>query len=98
MSFFGNSSGKKNKDKYKQLTLAIRQTVLERSKYRCQECSVKLSGTKEPHFIHINGSKKDNRPENLKPICPDCFGGKTPKENSNPNTMLSSLKKIFSKS
>ena len=48
----------RKKTSYKELTLAIKQIVLERSKYRCQECSKKLSGSNQPHFIYINGSKK----------------------------------------
>jgi 5-methylcytosine-specific restriction endonuclease McrA len=98
LSFFGNAAGNKGKkrDKYKELTLAIKQIVLERAKHRCQECSKKLSGTNSPHFIHINGSKKDNRPENLRAVCPECNEGKSPASDS--GTMFSSFKKIFSKS
>jgi len=97
LSFFGNASGSnsKKKDKYKELTLAIKQIVLERSKNRCQECSRKLSGTNQPHFIYINGSKKDNRPENLRAVCPECYEGNGP---NNTGNMFSSIKKIFSKS
>ncbi|WP_172602050.1 HNH endonuclease [Candidatus Nitrosocosmicus franklandus] len=97
MSFFGNAAGSnsRKKDKYKELTLAIKQIVLERAKHRCQICSKKLSGTNSPHFIHISGSKKDNRPENLRAICPACYEEKSPKDSGN---MFSSFKKIFSKS
>ena len=96
MSFFGNASGNnsKKRNKYKELTLAIKQIVLERSKHRCQECSKKLSGTNQPHFLYINGSKKDNRPENLRALCPECYEGKSPSDSGN---MFSSFKKIFSK-
>ncbi len=98
MSFFGNAAGNnsKKRDKYKELTLAIKQIVLERAKHRCQECSRKLSGTNSPNFVHINGSKKDNRPENLRAICRECYEGKTPASDS--GNMFSSFKKIFSKS
>lgn len=98
LSFFGNASGNnsksKNREKYKELTLGIKQTVLERSKNRCQSCSKKLSGSNQPQFQHINGSKKDNRPENLRALCSECFGDNAPKEN---NFVLSSIKNIFSK-
>ena len=98
MSFFGNASGNnsksKNREKYKELTLGIKQTVLERSKNRCQSCSKKLSGSNQPQFQYINGSKKDNRPENLRVLCSECFGDHVPKDN---NFMLSSIKNIFSK-
>ena len=98
MSFFGNAAGNnsKKRDKYKELTLSIKQIVLERAKHRCQECSKKLSGTNSPHFIHISGSKKDNRPENLRAVCPACYEGNAPTESG--GTMFSSFKKIFSKS
>jgi 5-methylcytosine-specific restriction protein A len=94
LSFFGNAAGNnsKKRDKYKELTLAIKQIVLERAKHRCQECSKKLSGTNSPHFIHISGSKKDNRPENLRAVCPACYEGNAPSETG---TMFSSFKKIF---
>ncbi|MBA3749679.1 MAG: hypothetical protein H0X03_02050 [Nitrosopumilus sp.] len=99
MSFFGNASGNnnksKNREKYKELTLAIKQIVLERSKNRCQSCSKKLSGSTQPQFYHINGSKKDNRPENLRVLCLECYEDKAPKANN--NMMISSLKNIFSK-
>jgi len=99
LSFFGNASGNnsksKNREKYKELTLAIKQIVLERSKNRCQNCSKKLSGSTQPQFYHINGSKKDNRPENLRVLCLECYEDKTPKANN--NMMISSLKNIFSK-
>jgi 5-methylcytosine-specific restriction protein A len=93
LSFFGNAAGNnsKKRDKYKELTLAIK---LERAKYRCQNCSKKLSGTNSPNFIHL-GSKKDNRPESLRVVCPQCFEENAPSEKG---PMFSSLKKIFSKS
>ncbi len=95
MSLFGSPSGNssKNRNKYKELTLGIKQIVLERAKYRCQECSKKLTGSSQPQFLYINGSKKDNRPENLRALCSECYEDK-PHGN---NTMFSSIKKIFSK-
>jgi 5-methylcytosine-specific restriction protein A len=98
LSFFGNASGNnnksKNRNKYKELTLAIKQIVLERSKSRCQNCSKKLSGSIQPQFYYVNGSKKDNRPENIRALCSECYEEKSPKNN---NGMVSSFKKIFSK-
>ena len=98
MSFFGNASGNSNKTnnrlKYKELTLAIKQTVLERAKNRCQNCSKKLSGSNQPYFHHINGSTKDNRPENIRVLCKECYTDQTPKEKG---FSLSSMKTIFSK-
>jgi hypothetical protein len=99
LSFFGNASGNnsksKNREKYKELTLGIKQTVLERSKNRCQSCSKKLSGSNQPQFQYVNGSKKDNRPENLRALCIECYEEtQSPKGN---NFMLSSIKNIFSK-
>jgi hypothetical protein len=74
MSFFGPpSSPSYDKKKYEHLTLAIRQTVLERAHNRCQKCSVKFSPRRPPQFEHINGSLKDNRPVNLRALCSECF-------------------------
>jgi 5-methylcytosine-specific restriction endonuclease McrA len=82
MSFFGPPPGGANFDpkKYANLTMAIRQTVLERAKNRCQKCSVKFSPSVEPHFEHINGSKKDNRPVNLRALCANCYKAVEEKE------------------
>jgi hypothetical protein len=74
VSFFGDSSGSsQDKKKYEHLTLAIRQTVLERAHNRCQKCSVKFTPSVRPQFEHINSSLKDNRPVNLRALCPECF-------------------------
>ena len=74
MSFFGPpSSPSYDKKKYEHLTLAIRQTVLERAHNRCQKCSVKFKPSTPPQFQHINGSLKDNRPANLRALCSECF-------------------------
>lgn len=74
MSFFGPpSSPSYDKKKYEHLTLAIRQTVLERAHNRCQKCRVKFSPRTPPQFEHINGSLKDNRPVNLHALCSECF-------------------------
>jgi 5-methylcytosine-specific restriction protein A len=74
MSFFDSASSPSyDKKKYEHLTLAIRQTVLERAHNRCQKCSVKFSPRIPPQFEHINGSLKDNRPINLRALCPECF-------------------------
>jgi 5-methylcytosine-specific restriction endonuclease McrA len=81
LSFFGgDQSGKFDKSKYEHMTLSIKQTVLERAHSRCQKCSIKLRGTVAPHFEHINGSLKDNRPNNLRALCPNCFKSVEKKE------------------
>jgi 5-methylcytosine-specific restriction endonuclease McrA len=98
LSFFGNASGNSNKAsnrlKYKELTLGIKQTVLERAKNRCQSCSKKLSGSNQPYFHHINGSTKDNKPENIRALCKECYTDQAPKDKG---FNLSSMKNIFSK-
>ena len=74
VSFFDPpSSPSYDKKKYEHLTLAIRQTVLERAHNRCQKCSVKFNPRMPPQFEHINGSLKDNRPVNLHALCSECF-------------------------
>ncbi|AFU59370.1 hypothetical protein Ngar_c24460 [Candidatus Nitrososphaera gargensis Ga9.2] len=85
MSFFGSSSGGPSfdKKKYEHLTLAIKQTVLERARNRCQKCGVKFTPSVQPQFEHINGSKKDNRPINLRALCPECFKEVEEKERKN---------------
>lgn len=82
VSFFGPPSEGPSFDrkKYEHLTLAIRQTVLERAHSRCQKCSVKFSPSVQPHFEHINGSLKDNRPVNLRALCSECFKAVEEKE------------------
>jgi 5-methylcytosine-specific restriction protein A len=99
VSFFGPPSGgpSYDKKKYEHLTLAIRQTVLERARSRCQKCSVKFSPSVQPHFEHINGSLKDNRPINLRALCPECFKAVEKKEKSKKgmfDNMRSVLRKI----
>jgi hypothetical protein len=82
LSFFGGSpSGNVDKSKYEHLTMSIRQTVLERARRRCQQCSIKFSPSVHPDFEHINGSLKDNRPNNLRALCPECFKLVAKKEN-----------------
>jgi 5-methylcytosine-specific restriction endonuclease McrA len=82
LSFFGgNSNQNVDKSKYEHLTMSIKQTVLERAHRRCQKCSVKFSGSIHPKFEHINGSPKDNRPVNLRALCPECFSPIAKKEN-----------------
>lgn len=84
VSFFGPPSGGPtyDKKKYEHLTLAIRQTVLERARNRCQKCSVKFSPSIQPQFEHINGSLKDNRPVNLRALCSECYKSVEEKEKS----------------
>ena len=83
---FNSDSGKNshNKKKFQKINLGIRQTVLERARYRCQGCSIKFNTQDTPFFSHINGSLKDNRPANLKALCKECYtktGGHKIKDN-----------------
>src|SRR5947209_2282375 len=96
MSFFGGGSDAPtyDKKKYEHLTLSLRQTVLERAHNRCQKCSVKFSPSVEPHFEHINGTRKDNRPINLRALCPQCFKSVEKKEKSS-GGLLSGIKNKF---
>ncbi|HET9807383.1 MAG TPA: hypothetical protein VFP49_10770 [Nitrososphaeraceae archaeon] len=72
---FNSDSGKNsnNKKRFQKINLGIRQTVLERARYRCQGCSIKFNTQDIPFFSHINGSLKDNSPANLKALCKDCY-------------------------
>ena len=72
---FNAESGKSsnNKKKFHKINLGIRQTVLERARYRCQSCSIKFNTHEAPFFAHINGSLKDNSPANLKALCNACY-------------------------
>jgi len=84
VSFFGAPTGgpSYDKKKYEHLTLAIRQTVLERARGRCHKCGVKFSPGVQPQFERINGSLKDNRPINLRALCPECYRPIEEKEKS----------------
>ena len=75
MSFFGAPSGGPSFDrkKYEHLTLSIRQTVLEKARNRCQKCGTKFTPSVQPQFEHINHALKDNRPANLRALCPECY-------------------------
>lgn len=98
MSFFGPPGGGPTFDrkKYEHLTMAIRQTVLERAHNRCQKCSVKFSPSVQASFEHINGSKKDNRPQNLRALCPNCYKEIEEKE-SKKKGLMGGLRKVFDK-
>jgi hypothetical protein len=94
VSFFGPTGGpSQDKKKYEHLTLAIRQTVLERARNRCQKCRVKFTPSVPPRFEHINGSLKDNRPVNLRALCPECFKSVEKKEKSR-NGIFSKIRNI----
>jgi 5-methylcytosine-specific restriction protein A len=93
MSFFGPGENY-DKKKYEHLTLSIRQTVLERARNRCQKCGTKFSPAVQPHFEHISGSLKDNRPKNLRALCPQCFKLVEKKEQSRKG-VLGGIRNIF---
>lgn len=93
MSFF-EPGANFDKKKYAHLTLSIRQTVLERAHNRCQKCQIKFSPAVQPHFEHINGSLKDNRPRNLRALCPECFKLVEKKEQSRKG-MFGSIRNMF---
>jgi 5-methylcytosine-specific restriction protein A len=99
VSFFGPPGGAGpsfDAKKYGVLTMSIRQTVLERAGKRCQKCSTKFGPAVEPHFEHINGSKKDNRPQNLRALCANCYKAVEEKENKKKG-MLGGLRKVLDK-
>jgi 5-methylcytosine-specific restriction endonuclease McrA len=95
VSFFGPPSDGPtyDKKKYEHLTLAIRQTVLERARNRCQKCGVKFTASVQPQFEHINSSQKDNRPINLRALCPQCY--KSVEEKENRKGIFSSIRSRF---
>jgi 5-methylcytosine-specific restriction endonuclease McrA len=94
LSFFGGAPSEKvDKSKYEHLTMSIRQTVLERARYRCQKCQVKFSASIHPHFEHINGSLKDNRPVNLHALCPKCF--KLVEKKESRKGMVDNIRSVF---
>ena len=96
VSIFGAPSGGPSfdKKKYEQLTLAIRQTALERARNRCQKCGVKFSPSVQPQFEHINRSLKDNRPINLRALCPECFKPVEEKEKKSKG-MFGNIRNMF---
>ncbi len=96
VSIFGAPSGGPSfdKKKYEHLTLAIRQTALERARNRCQKCGVKFSPSVQPQFEHINRSLKDNRPINLRALCPECFKPVEEKEKKSKG-MFGNIRNMF---
>ncbi|MEM2141249.1 MAG: hypothetical protein QXJ74_08205 [Nitrososphaera sp.] len=98
MSFFGPPPEGANFDrkKYEHLTMSIRQTALERAKNRCQKCSVKFGPAVQPHFEHINGSSKDNRPINLRALCASCYKEVEEREQKKKG-FIGGLRKAFEK-
>ena len=96
VSIFGAPIGGPSfdKKKYEHLTLAIRQTALERARNRCQKCGVKFSPSVQPQFEHINRSLKDNRPINLRALCPECFKPVEEKEKKSKG-MFGNIRNMF---
>lgn len=97
MSFFGPPSGPTfDRKKYENLTLSIRQTVLERARGRCQKCQTKFTASITPQFQHINHSLKDNRPLNLRALCPECFKS-VEKDEKEKKGLMGGLGKVLKK-
>jgi 5-methylcytosine-specific restriction protein A len=99
VSFFGPPGGQGptfDKKKYEHLTMSLRQTVLERAHNRCQKCSTKFSPSVQPHFENINGSKKDNRPINLRALCAGCYKAVEEKA-AKKKGIMGGLRKAFDK-
>ena len=92
---FSSSTGNKKK-KITKINLGVKQTVLERAKYKCQTCHTRFNNNEQPHFYHINGSLKDNQPANLKALCEKCFiaTGENKIKDSFPGKIRSLFKKV----
>lgn len=61
---------------------ALRQEVMVRDLFRCQQCGGSCAGKGQAHVDHINGDSRDNRKENLQTLCPSCHSIKTAKHDA----------------
>ncbi|HHA2936777.1 HNH endonuclease signature motif containing protein [Stenotrophomonas maltophilia] len=61
---------------------ALRETILVRDLYRCQEqgCGVLCSRRGQAHVDHADGDPNNNAPENLRTMCISCHSRKTARE------------------
>jgi 5-methylcytosine-specific restriction protein A len=61
---------------------ALRETILVRDLYRCQEqgCGVLCAGKGQAHVDHIDGDPNNNEPVNLRTLCVCCHSRKTARE------------------
>ncbi len=54
----------------------VRNWLLKKAEYKCEECGWgeknPLSGRVPLELDHIDGDHKNNRPENLRILCPNC--------------------------
>ena len=69
----GTHNGTRGK-KTKVLVRVVRQWVLDRDNHRCSICGIG-EWMKNPLTLevdHIDGNHKNNRPENLRALCPNC--------------------------
>lgn len=63
-------------EKSKLLSTTIRKYLLEEADYKCSQCGFSgfhpVGGWSILEIDHINGLSYDNRPENLRVLCPNC--------------------------
>ena len=71
----GEESGARGKGDY-QISKRVRNYLLENTDYKCELCGWGetnfYTGSIPLEIDHIDGNWKNNRPENLKVLCPNC--------------------------